>query len=212
MIQRKNRKGPASDGAVVLAHAQIRAGAYSVSTQFTPPLRKVRSFPKKVTLSPLLRSNSTDSVNRGSRLRRKSASVSTFSNAAPARSTKTSNAGPEKRSTVLLDSTIAPEPEINNLLPIPENDTLTSASLVFQLFKSLKPSLSGDECIFLLTSLRGIRQAVFLAATHRWKVRQPLRGLLAMMSESGKNYSARSVKRKRLSGSPVASRKRSSGA
>ncbi len=184
-----------------------------MSTQLTPPLlSKMRGAPKNVTLSPLSRSNSADSVYRGSRLKRNVSSVNTFSNTAPERSTKTSKATPDNRRVVLSNSTIAPEPEINSLLPIPANDTRTSASLVFHLFKSLKPSLSGDECMFLLTSLHGIKQAVFLAATHRWKVRRPLRGLLAMMSESDRNYSAQSAKRQRLSGSPASSRKRSSTA
>lgn len=182
-----------------------------MSTQLAP-LSKVPGFPKNTTLSPLPRNSSADSVYRdGSRsLRRKTSSVPTLLKAASERSTKTSNAGPENRSPALSNSTITPDPEINNLSPIPLNDMRTSAALVFHLVRSLNPS--SDERIFLLTSLHGIRTAIFLAAIHRWTIRRPLLEFLAMMSESGKNYSALSAKRKRRSGSPASSRKRSSGA
>jgi hypothetical protein len=68
------------------------------------------------------------------------------------------------------------------------------------LLKRVKPSLSRDERMFLLESVGGINRAIFLATIHRWKLRQPLQELLAAMSEFGRNYSARSAKRKRPSG------------
>lgn len=72
---------------------------------------------------------------------------------------------------------------------------------------------SADESFFLLLVWNfGFKLATFLAAKFRLKYQRPLQALLAMMSESGRNYSARSAKRKPLSNYPASSRKRSSGA
>ncbi len=67
---------------------------------------------------------------------------------------------------------------------------------------------SADESFFLLCVRDfGFKQATFLAAKFELQCQRPSRELLAMMNGRGRNYSARSAKRKRLSGSLAVSRK-----
>jgi len=72
---------------------------------------------------------------------------------------------------------------------------------------------SREEAIFLHILYSHLStQATLLAAILPWSVQRPLRALRAAMNGRARNYSARSAKRKRLSGSPAVSRKRLSGA
>jgi hypothetical protein len=69
--------------------------------------------------------------------------------------------------------------------------------------------LSGDERMFVLhLSTWGLKRAKRLAAEFHYKLQRPLRELFAASNELGRNYSARSAKRKRPSNSQAASRKR----
>jgi len=70
-----------------------------------------------------------------------------------------------------------------------------------------------DEISFMhLTSLLGLNTATVLAAKFHWKYQRPLQVLREVTNARGRNYSARSAKRKRLSSSQAASKKRSSTA
>jgi hypothetical protein len=77
-------------------------------------------------------------------------------------------------------------------------------------FFNIETASSNEERIFALSVLNfGPKIAIDLAARFRWKCQRPLQGLRAMMNERGKNYSGKSAKRKRPSGSPASLKKRS---
>jgi hypothetical protein len=67
-----------------------------------------------------------------------------------------------------------------------------------------------EEISFMhFASSMGVSAAKTLASKLHWQYQRPLRVLRAIMSEHGRNYSARSAKRKPPSDSSVSSRKRS---
>lgn len=69
---------------------------------------------------------------------------------------------------------------------------------------------SSDEMRFMEFYLSfGWKTATYLATKFHWKCQRPLQALRAMMNERGKNYSGKSAKRKRPSGSPASLKKRS---
>jgi len=80
-------------------------------------------------------------------------------------------------------------------------------------FSTAFQKLSVDERMFILHIYDwGLIQAKRIAALSGYKLQRPLPELLAMTSELDRNYSARSAKRKPLSGSSASLKKRSSGA
>jgi hypothetical protein len=67
-----------------------------------------------------------------------------------------------------------------------------------------------EEISFMhYASFMGLSEAKNLASKLHWQCQRPLRVLRAMTNERARNYSARSAKRKPLSGSSASSRKRS---
>ena len=101
--------------------------------------------------------------------------------------------------------------------PVPDDqrtNTITPAEF-FQLFKTCRKfdnPCSSDIMFISFVQDFGLKEAIQRATKLRWQYQRPLQALLAMWSESAQNYSVRNAKRKRLSGSPAASRKRSSTA
>jgi len=141
----------------------------------------------------------------------KPASVTMLSNPTPVRSKCTSQPFPTSvPSSLSIAST--PTAVKETASPMPLNTSCIDVWSVTHLFRSLRPKLSSPERIFLLLAKDlGLDRASFQAAISGWQVQRPLRALLAMTNESGKNYSVRSAKRKRLSGSLAVSKKHSSG-
>jgi len=129
----------------------------------------------------------------------------------PANGTRTENpdCGLPKNKLVSSTSVIKPGDETTT----PSN-TMLRQRFLWEFIHSLKNTkASSDELMFcsVVDSL-GITRAIYLAAKFHWKCQRPLRALLGGKNGRDRNYGARSAKRKRLSGSPSVSRKRSSGA
>ena len=106
-------------------------------------------------------------------------------------------------------------PVIENISQLPPRPStrISGFGLDVRHFSTAFQKLSVDECMFILHIYNwGIIQAKRIAALSGYKLQRPLPELLAMTSELDRNYSARSAKRKPLSGSSASSRKRSSGA
>lgn len=116
-----------------------------------------------------------------------------------------------------VSSTALGETDVIHTSPLGTKSSISSeinhngVLCVCQFFNISNPS--SDEMTFLLWVRNfGLKLATFLAARFHLRHRRPLQALHAMMNESGKNYSARSAKRRPLSGALVSSRKRSSTA
>ena len=93
------------------------------------------------------------------------------------------------------------------------HDTKITVSEFFQASKMLRalPNSEPFDFIFLhLANYLGLGEAVEEAARLGRQYQRPLRALLATIRESGRNYSARSAKRKPLLSAAASSRKRSS--
>src|SRR5579863_10111459 len=100
---------------------------------------------------------------------------------------------------------------VSGMPPFVRTVTFNTVLDFFQLPNMRNASL--EEAMFLHILYGSLAtQAEMLAAILPWSVQRPLRELFAAMNEPGKNYSERNAKRKRLSGSQGASRKRSSTA
>ncbi len=78
--------------------------------------------------------------------------------------------------------------------------------------KILSASSRDTRIIVGLLPIVGLKPAIYLATKSHSQSPQPSPGSRAKSNARDRNYSARSVKRKRLSGSSVSSRKRSSDA
>jgi hypothetical protein len=115
-----------------------------------------------------------------------------------------SSANPTRSST---RSTWYIEPENWSRVPLAFTTSFNEVLEFFHL--SSLENASSEEAIFpniLYCNL--FTQARLLAAILPWSVERPMQALLAMLSKSSRNYSARSAKRKPLSGAKVSSRKR----
>jgi len=175
------------------AHAHIRAGAWVVSSQTVRTSSNI-TFPNRRSVTSTLSGSTTKLDSLKSRRGKKDrVAVSTKPTASPAKSAWYID--PMKWSFAPLSYTV----NLNTVLEFFHISNLENASL--------------EEAIYLHTLYSHLlTQARLLAAILPWSVQRPLRALRAAMNESGRNYSARSAKRKRPSNSPAASRKRSSGA
>jgi len=78
-----------------------------------------------------------------------------------------------------------------------------------QRLKNSENASCGEQFIHPLIRIFGRETAEFLAARFGYSLQQPSPELPATSNERGRNYSARSAKRKPLSGSSTSSRKRS---
>jgi len=64
-----------------------------------------------------------------------------------------------------------------------DEDTCTSAELVFQLIRSASPSFSCREIMFLMATQDGICRAVYSSALRDFDYKRPLRALLGTLSK-----------------------------
>lgn len=139
---------------------------------------------------------------------------SKYSNSDPVKGMVARHPRPRTRSTkessVSEDTSTRP----STVPSIPLTD-ITSRTKVDSSWNFLNTSMASpiEERMFVLAVKNfGPKTAVTLAAKFHWKCQRPLQELRAAMNARGKNYSARSAKRKRPSGVAASSRKRSSGA
>lgn len=103
-------------------------------------------------------------------------------------------------------------PFIRSLTELDLNQSRIGVRSLAHLLISAK-KLSEEETMFIhLVMLVGIREAIELETTPLWKLQQSLQALRVALSEYGKSCNAQNAKRKRPSGSPASSRRRSSGA
>ena len=87
--------------------------------------------------------------------------------------------------------------------------TSTGVPLFCQTLKKREKASSDEQFIHPLIQTFGRETAEFLAARFGYSLQPPLPESPSKTNERGKNYSARSAKRKPLSGSSASSRKRS---
>lgn len=111
-----------------------------------------------------------------------------------------------------ISSTTATTPtKVSGVPPFVSSVTFKTVLDFFHIRNLSNASL--DEAIFLHILYGSLAtQAELLAAILPMSVQRPLQALFAAMNARGRNYSARSAKRKPPSNSPASSRKRSSGA
>ncbi len=90
-----------------------------------------------------------------------------------------------------------------------ESSTKCNCALILRHASSIQNATPQEISFMHMASFMGLSAAKTLASKLHWQCQRPLRVLRAMMNERGRNYSARSAKRKPLSGSSVSLRKRS---
>jgi len=91
----------------------------------------------------------------------------------------------------------------------PSAITSSGVTALCQTLKNREKASSDEQFIHPLIQTFGRETAEFLAAKFGYSLQPPLPESLSTTNERGKNYSARSAKRKPLSGSSTSSRKRS---
>ena len=82
---------------------------------------------------------------------------------------------------------------------------------ILRQFSNIQNATPEEISFIHLTFLIGLLEAENLAAKLHWRCQRPLQALHAMMSVPAQNCNVQSAKHTPLSGSPVSSRKRSSG-